>query len=102
MSCPRPPALSPAACLHAISARLTEASALVAAALACAQAGSERQALRLVLDLDIPLREAATLHGALCLLGRLQANTAATEGQRLGDAGGQPPRHAARMIAVRE
>ena len=63
--------LSIPACLDAISARMTDAAAIARAAVTCADAGSEREAVRIVLDLDELLREATTLHGALCLIGRM-------------------------------
>lgn len=75
------PTLSPIACLHAISARLNDASAIAKAAVSCAEAGSEREAIRIILDLDALLHEAGTLHGAICLIGRLQA----------GEPGSKPP-----------
>ncbi|MCJ2133119.1 hypothetical protein MKK69_03400 [Methylobacterium sp. J-026] len=58
----------------AISARLTEAAALAKAALVCAD--SEREAVRIVLDLDVPLSEAKTLHGAICLIGHINRKVA--------------------------
>ena len=66
------PSLNVVTCLHAISARLTEATALSKAAMTCAEAGSEREALRIALDLDVLLREAITMHSALCLVGRMR------------------------------
>ena len=73
------PNLSLVACLSAITARLGDASALARAALVCAEAGSEREALRIVLDLDALLYEATTLHAALCLIGRLPAGPTGAE-----------------------
>lgn len=64
--------LSIRGCLAAISARLTDAAAIARAAVTCAETGSDREALRIVLDLDEHLSEAATLHGAVCLLGRMR------------------------------
>ena len=75
--------LSVTAGLAAISARLTEAAALAKAALVCARAGAEREAVRIVLDLDVPLSEAQTLHGAVCLIGRI--NRKAAEAVAPGD-----------------
>jgi hypothetical protein len=69
--------LSVTAGLIAICARLTEAAAPAKAALVCARAGSEREAVRIVLDLDVPLSEAQTLHGAICLIGRINRKAAA-------------------------
>ena len=62
--------LSITACLAEISARLNDAAAIAKAALTCATAGSEREALRIAMDLDGLLHEAQTLHGAVCLIGR--------------------------------
>ena len=58
-------------CLTAMSERLTDAAAIARAALVCAQSGSEREAVRIALDLDALLSEAGTLHGAVCLIGRM-------------------------------
>ena len=63
--------LSIRACLGEISARLTDAAAIAKAAVTCAESGSEREALRIAMDLDELLSEAATLHGAVCLIGRM-------------------------------
>ena len=57
--------------LREISQRLTEASAIAKGAVTCAESGSEREALKIAMDLDELLSEATTLHGAVCLLGRL-------------------------------
>lgn len=64
--------LSIRACLHEISARLTDAAAIAKAAVTCAESGSDREALRIAMDLDELLNEAATLHGAVCLIGRME------------------------------
>lgn len=64
--------LSVVACLSEISARLTDAAAIARAAVICAESGSEREALRIVLDLDERLHEATTLHEAVILLGRVR------------------------------
>ena len=69
--------LSVAGCLNEISARMTEAAAVAKAAVACAAAGSEREAVRIAMDLDVLLNEATTLHGALCLIGRMDRQRAA-------------------------
>lgn len=58
--------------LDEISGRLTQAAAIAKGAVACADGGSEREALRIAMDLDKLLSEAATLHGAMCLVGRLR------------------------------
>lgn len=64
--------LSVTACLAEISGRLTDAAAVAKAALTCAEAGSEREAVRIAMDLDTLLHEAETLHAAVCLLSRLR------------------------------
>lgn len=58
----------------AISTRLTQAAALAMTTLVCAD--SEREAVRIVLDLDVPLSEAKTLHGAICLIGHINRKVA--------------------------
>ena len=63
--------LSIAGCLAEISVRLTDAAAIAKAAVICAESGSEREALRIAMDLDELLNEASTLHGAVCLVGRM-------------------------------
>ncbi|MFD1302112.1 hypothetical protein [Methylobacterium marchantiae] len=50
---------------------MNDAAAVSKAALACADAGSEREALQIIMDLDTFLHEATTLHGAVCLIGRI-------------------------------
>lgn len=57
--------LSVRACLDEISERLTDAAAIAKAAVTCAESGSEREALRIAMDLDELLSDAATLHGAI-------------------------------------
>ena len=63
--------LSIAGRLGAISGRLTDAAAIAKAAVTCAEAGSEREAVQIAMDLDTLIGEAATLHGAMCLLSRM-------------------------------
>jgi glycerol-3-phosphate O-acyltransferase len=63
--------LSITACLHEISSRLTDAAAIGKAALVCAESGSEREGLRIAMDLDELLHQVQTLHGAVCLIGRI-------------------------------
>jgi len=58
--------------LREISERLTDAAAIAKASVVCAECGSEREALRIAMDLDELLHEAVTLHGAVCLLGRME------------------------------
>jgi len=71
------PTLSVTAVLAAISVRLPEAAALAKAALVY-RAGSECKAMRILIDLDAPLSEAQTLHGAICLIGRINRTAAWT------------------------
>ncbi|WP_375461433.1 hypothetical protein [uncultured Enterovirga sp.] len=49
--------------LREIATRLTDAAAIAKAAVTCAESGSEREAVRLSLDLDELLSEAETLTG---------------------------------------
>ena len=63
--------LSITGCLGASSGRLNNAAAIAKAAVTCAESDSEREAVRIATDLDGLLSEAATLHGAMCLLGRM-------------------------------
>lgn len=69
--------LSITACLAEISCRLTDAAAIARAALSCAEAGLEREAVRIATKLDTLMHEAETLHGAVCLIGRLQRDAEA-------------------------
>ena len=58
--------------LREISARMVDGASIARAAVVCAESGSEREALRIVLDLDELLSETQTLHGAVCLIGRMR------------------------------
>ena len=58
-------------CLEALSTRLTDAAAVAKAAVTCARSGSDHEAVRIALELDTLLNEAQTLHGAVCLIGRM-------------------------------
>lgn len=58
--------------LREIATRLTDAAAIAKAAVTCAESGSEREAVRLSLDLDELLGEAETLHRAVTLLNRME------------------------------
>ena len=60
--------------LSEISRRLGDAAAIAKGAVACAESGSEREALRIAMDVDELISEVATLHGAICLLGRMRAD----------------------------
>ena len=59
-------------CLRAISSRLGDGATIAKAALVCAESGSEREAVRIALNLDQLLHEAGTLHGAMALIGRME------------------------------
>ncbi|TDR95656.1 hypothetical protein [Enterovirga rhinocerotis] len=58
--------------LRELSTRLADVSAILKAAVVCAESGSEQQALRIALDIDEVLHEAQALHGAIRLIGRMQ------------------------------
>ena len=58
------------------SIKLSDAAAIAKAAVACATEGSEREALRIVIDLDRLLHDVQTLHGAVCLIGRMAPKAA--------------------------
>jgi hypothetical protein len=58
--------------LKEIAKRLGHAAAIAKGAVTCAETWSEREALRIAMDLDELISEAGTLHGALCLLGRME------------------------------
>ena len=73
------PGLSVARCLSEISTRLTEAAAIAKAAVTCAESGSEREALRIAMDLDEHLFEAKTLHGAVMMIGRITRDRPAAQ-----------------------
>ena len=70
--------LSITTCLAEISTRLSDAAAIAKAAVTCAAAGSEREALRIAMDLDRLLHEVQTLHGAVCLIGRMAPKAASS------------------------
>ena len=72
--------LSIRACLEEISAPLTDAAAIAEAAVVCAESGSEREALRIAMDLDELLSEAGTLGGAARLMGRMTREPAPKPG----------------------
>ena len=65
-------ALSVTGCLIEISARLTDAAAIAKAAVVCAESGSEKDAVRLSMDLDELLHEADTLHRTVALMNRTE------------------------------
>ena len=59
-------------CLTEISTRLVDAAAIAKAAVTCAESGSEREAVRISMDLDELVHEVTTLHGAMCLMSRME------------------------------
>ena len=71
--------LSVTGCLAEISERLTDAAAIAKAAVTCAESGSEREAVRIAMDLDELVHEVSTLHGAMLLMSRM-ARDASTAG----------------------
>ena len=58
--------------LEALSRRLVDAAAIAQAAITCARSGAEREAVRISMPLDGLLGDAQTLHGAVCLISRMQ------------------------------
>jgi hypothetical protein len=70
MSPPPPFSLTLVDCLEAIASRLAEAARVTGAALACARAGAEDEAVRLVLDLERHTYEADKLLAAVTVLSR--------------------------------
>lgn len=62
--------------LREISRQLGDAAAIAKAAVVCAESGSEREALRIAMDLDELIGEVATLHGAVRLIGRMDRDHA--------------------------
>ena len=63
-------------CLEALSRRLVDATAIAQAAVTCAHSGSQREAVGISMQLDLLLGEAQTLHGAVRLLSREDAQRA--------------------------
>lgn len=68
--------LSITGCLSEISERLTDAAAIAKAAVTCAESGSEREAVRIAMDLDELVHEVTTLHGAMVLMSRMARDAA--------------------------
>ena len=64
--------LSITGCLREVASRLTDAAAIAKAAVTCAESGSEREAIRISLDMDEMLHEAQALHRAATLLNRIE------------------------------
>ena len=58
--------------LREIVLRLRDAYAIAQAALAACEAGSEREALGIVFELDQTLHEASVLHGAMVAIKRVR------------------------------
>ena len=71
--------LTTTGCLRETSNRLTDAAAIARAAVKGPKSGSEWEPVRVATDLDEILSETTALHGAVCLLGRmdLEASRAA-------------------------
>ena len=63
-------------CLKEISGRLADAAAVAKAAVTCAESGSERQAVRIVLDVEEMIHEASTLLNGITLLNRMRRTNA--------------------------
>ncbi len=59
-------------CLEEIASRLQDAARVTGAALACARAGAEEEAVRLVMDLEQHTYEADKLLAAVTLLNRIR------------------------------
>jgi hypothetical protein len=64
--------LSIAGCLGEISGRLVDAAAVAKTAVTCAEAGSERQAVRIVLDVEEMIHETNTLLNGVTLMSRME------------------------------
>jgi hypothetical protein len=62
--------------LKEISGRLTDAAAVAKAAVTCAESGSERQAVRIVLEVEEMIHEANTLLNGVTLLNRMRRTNA--------------------------
>jgi hypothetical protein len=62
--------ISVPACLSEIEMRLSRAAAIARAGLVCAQAGEDREALRIVLDIEQLTGEATLLLGIAAIAGR--------------------------------
>ena len=60
-------------CLREMSTRLGDAAAVARASVVCAESGSEREAVRIAMDIDVLLSEAQTLHSTVCLLAGSKA-----------------------------
>ena len=70
--------LTIAGCLAEMSERLVDAAAIAKAAVTCAESGSEREAVRIAMDLDEIVHEVKTLHGAMRLINRMSEHPAST------------------------
>ena len=65
-------------CLAETSIRLNDAAAIAKVAVTYATAGFKREALRIAMDSDRLLHEVQTLHGAVCLIGRMTLGAVST------------------------
>ena len=63
-------------CLCEIRDRLTDAAAVAKAAVTCAESGSERQAVRIILEVEEMIHEASTLLNGVTLLNRMRRTNA--------------------------
>jgi hypothetical protein len=72
MSPTQPFSLTLVDCLEEIASRLADAARVTSAALACARAGAEEEAVRLVMDLEQHTYEADKLLAAMTILARVR------------------------------
>ena len=63
-------------CLCEIRDRLIGAAAVAKAAVTCAESGSERQAVRIILEVEEMIHEASTLLNGVTLLNRMRQTNA--------------------------
>jgi len=72
MSAGRESGISITGCLYEIRDRLTDAAAVAKAAVTCAESGSERQAVRIILEVEEMIHEASTLLNGVTLMRRIE------------------------------
>ncbi len=72
MTSPQPFTLTIPDLLQEIATRLTRANRLVTAALACAQAGAEEEAVQIMMDLESDTHEADRLLSVVTLVNRIR------------------------------
>ena len=72
MTSPQPFSLTLPDLLQEIAARLTRAHRLVGAALACAKAGAEEEAVGILMDLESDTHEADRLLSVVTLVNRIR------------------------------